>query len=1064
MTFPSDIAPAIDKPFLSLCVIVKDVGPKLRALLDSCWWQFDEIVVVDTGSTDETLAHLSGGEWENHPTLELFTDCIAADDRADLNHPDIPPGFLRIILAGSRFLRDDLGGVFDFATARQFAFECARGTWRMYLDSDDTFGPAVPPPEGKFARLQDTLRAALEKNPNANTLAFPYHYDIGTHQTVRRGFLWEQGWQWQDEVHEHCDRTKGQQLVTIPMNGFVVTHHKTYDEHLASTHRNAAIMRAVLSQDGLPENKQAKFAYHIGREMMQLGDSAGARHWFRQCIAGLSHTTYAVYALRDLVRSYVDREEFREGLTAAGEFIARFPSLPDGYAMAGWCSFLLDNYVDCCTQMLAALSREELPHDSAVDVWFTKGTWPAVAAFALATRGLHREASEYIKRVDLGKADDYVSGLTVRAAQIVKSEDAFQSFRKAFDSALAYGSEATATRLLNDMEDLFPRKVSSIADLRNALTAKTQHLQSFKEYVEAYSGIPESVYHNADDKSVLATTRAKVLLAWAQAAVPENGPRIRMYVIGYQDGIIERAVLEANPHIHMTLADVSDHASGSFESLCRDFPGRVIRHVLDDFTDHPQDSAFDVITAFEVMEHVPGGLMDLCTYAAPGTRLFVSVPDASKWIEYDRFARETSMWHVDSYSAERLFDIVRRPRRQVQGPAHRVSINSLTESHDGTLILDGTVEVIRGQHPHFSRNVDIVVPGTPNPFDATSPMRGFLGGSEEAVVFLAEALARVGVNVTVYTPQPMRPDGLVLRGMANVLYRPIQDWGPSLSFHNTVLLWRCPALLLDPAIAALPNVYLWLHDCQYSAPVAAYKAARRVLVLSEAHGEALKRRDGLPDDFQFTPFANGIVPEEFPELVPGNRGPKVIYASSPDRGLETVLGMWPEIRAAIPDATLDIYYDWKPIQAGKAQLYARLMRKLGELAGEGVTHHGGVSQPELHEAMRQASVWLYPTEGDVETFCITAVKMQACGVWPIVSSEGALPEVVLGGERFTSTPTFPEVVPWMLAEAIGLLRDEPSHDERVELRAKVLERFTWSKAAGRLRDMIEVDAEEGDDE
>jgi glycosyltransferase involved in cell wall biosynthesis len=39
---------------------------------------------------------------------------------------------------------------------------------------------------------------------------------------------------------------------------------------------------------------------------------------------------------------------------------------------------------------------------------------------------------------------------------------------------------------------------------------------------------------------------------------------------------------------------------------------------------------------------------------------------------------------------------------------------------------------------------------------------------------------------------------------------------------------------------------------------------------------------------------------------------RVVYCSSPDRGLHHLLGMWPEVRARVPDATLKVFYRLDP--------------------------------------------------------------------------------------------------------------------------------------------------------
>lgn len=124
------------------------------------------------------------------------------------------------------------------------------------------------------------------------------------------------------------------------------------------------------------------------------------------------------------------------------------------------------------------------------------------------------------------------------------------------------------------------------------------------------------------------------------------------------------------------------------------------------------------------------------------------------------------------------------------------------------------------------------------------------------------------------------------------------------------------------------------------------------------------------------------------------------YFSAYYRGLECLLNMWPKIRADVPDATLDVYYGWESWVAmqGEDDFYQRMERKFKELAGHGVTVHGRVSHIELAKAMRATQVWAYPTEF-TEIHCITALKAQEAGCYPVTTNVGALAETVQSGDK-----------------------------------------------------------------
>lgn len=127
------------------------------------------------------------------------------------------------------------------------------------------------------------------------------------------------------------------------------------------------------------------------------------------------------------------------------------------------------------------------------------------------------------------------------------------------------------------------------------------------------------------------------------------------------------------------------------------------------------------------------------------------------------------------------------------------------------------------------------------------------------------------------------------------------------------------------------------------------------------------------------------------------------YFSAYYRGLECLLDMWPKIRAAVPDATLDVYYGWESWVAlqGEDDFYYRMERKFAELRSSGVTVHGRVSHRELATAMRRTHVWAYPTQF-TEIHCITALKAQEAGCYPVTTTVGALAETVQCGDKIAT--------------------------------------------------------------
>lgn len=135
-----------------------------------------------------------------------------------------------------------------------------------------------------------------------------------------------------------------------------------------------------------------------------------------------------------------------------------------------------------------------------------------------------------------------------------------------------------------------------------------------------------------------------------------------------------------------------------------------------------------------------------------------------------------------------------------------------------------------------------------------------------------------------------------------------------------------------------------------------------------------------------------------------NRRPHSVgYFSAYYRGLECLLDMWLDIRKEVPDATLDVYYGWESWVAleGEDDFYHTMNHKFDELKEHGVTVHGRVSHTELAKAMKTIQVWAYPTQFS-EIHCITALKAQEAGCYPVVTNVAALAETVQSGDKINT--------------------------------------------------------------
>jgi tetratricopeptide (TPR) repeat protein len=268
-----------------------------------------------------------------------------------------------------------------------------------------------------------------------------------------------------------------------------------------------------------------------------------------------------------------------------------------------------------------------------------------------------------------------------------------------------------------------------------------------------------------------------------------------------------------------------------------------------------------------------------------------------------------------------------------------------------------------------------------------------MGGSEEAVVYLSRELALQGCHVEVYA-SPSGEAGTDNHGVVWVNHSGWEDR------PGIFIQWRGTHMIAKATKADAR--YVWLHDVQNS--MLPYTDALKaqvdgVFCLTDFHAEPLMDH-GWSDKVIMT--KNGLPPGVLEMPASTRVRNSFAYYSSPDRGLDRLLDVWRDIRYAVPEATLDIFYGFTPYYL-KAMgrhphlkaLKVKIEAQVEGLRGCGVTWRGMVGQDELHLSMAETDCWLYPTAWP-ETSCITGMKCQALGCIPITSryAESGVPETV----------------------------------------------------------------------
>lgn len=238
---------------------------------------------------------------------------------------------------------------------------------------------------------------------------------------------------------------------------------------------------------------------------------------------------------------------------------------------------------------------------------------------------------------------------------------------------------------------------------------------------------------------------------------------------------------------------------------------------------------------------------------------------------------------------------------------------------------------------------------------------------------------------------------------------------------------------------------------------------------SQSHRERLQNHhhapfEVVPDGCDVEPFdalfAAGI------QKVPG----RVVWTSSPDRGLHWLMQEWPMIKAAAPHAELRVFYKLKPwldhfrerpaLQEHSIQEQHRraayIEANMSRLEKMGVEFFDSVSRVQITQEVAAAECFAYSCDTPLWSEGYSCSTMEACAArsCPILTAVDAFPEVYGATLDLVPMP-LSKTAPIFRERVIRALTDKPWRDE-VNAKARALaERNTWALAAKRMCSVLD---------
>ena len=285
---------ASNRKLLSLCMIVKNEEKMLAGCLESAKNVVDEIIIVDTGSTDKTK------EIAKSYGCKMF----------------------------------DFAWIGDFSAARNESLKYATSEWILYLDADERL---MPSSQNHIRSLLST--AGMEVGGYFCTIESDHFQMDGSVEKHRGGYprlfrnLGYPNINFVGRVHEQISPSLISMRKAILISDIVIEHlgyNLSQEEMDAKVRRNYNMLLAHINEE--PTNSYAWFQLGQTLGRMQLRDEAESATRFAIQCGNLSGSVYAS-AAATLSQFCGQKKNYEEALYWANESLSKAPEQAYGLSL-----------------------------------------------------------------------------------------------------------------------------------------------------------------------------------------------------------------------------------------------------------------------------------------------------------------------------------------------------------------------------------------------------------------------------------------------------------------------------------------------------------------------------------------------------------------------------------------------------------------------------------------------------------------------------------------------------------------------------------------------------------
>ncbi|WP_314587531.1 glycosyltransferase [Paenibacillus terrigena] len=349
---------------LSLCMIVKDEENVIRRCLESVKGLVDEIIIIDTGSTDQTK------EIASEYTSQIY----------------------------------DFTWINDFSAAKNEAIRYATSTWILVLDADEYVQP-----EG-----HQELREMLSKEDHATPQAFMLpilnivgHSESGNfiESLTSRIFNNHPEVYFHRPIHEQIQYTHGNILLRkYPFSIFHTGYTDEVRESKNKTERNLAIFSKLKEYKKLDEYDY----FTLGNEYYALGDFKKALYYYNRAdTAKVSNHIFMPLCKYKTILTQSELDNIKDALEITEDCISRWPQYVDFVYLKASYLYSLGFYNEAIVQFQRCIDISENCSLNDKDFWLispssgSSGPYKGLLKLHLRTQQLKHAVVDLTKLIEL---------------------------------------------------------------------------------------------------------------------------------------------------------------------------------------------------------------------------------------------------------------------------------------------------------------------------------------------------------------------------------------------------------------------------------------------------------------------------------------------------------------------------------------------------------------------------------------------------------------------------------------------------------------------------------------